>query len=55
VQFSPDLRDAVARGDVTLSIRLWRRPKVRVGGRYPVAGTFIEVTSGPRFARRAYQ
>jgi hypothetical protein len=45
VQFSPDLRDEVAAGIVTLSIRLWRRPKVRVGGRYPVAGTFIEVIS----------
>lgn len=32
-------------GDVSLSVRLWRRPKVRVGGRYPVAGAVIEVTS----------
>jgi hypothetical protein len=45
VQFSPDLRDEVASGAVTVSIRLWRRPKVRVGGRYPVAGTSIEVVS----------
>jgi hypothetical protein len=45
VQFSPDLRDEVAAGKVTVSVRLWRRPKVRVGGRYPVAGTFIEVIS----------
>jgi hypothetical protein len=45
VQFSPDLRDEVAAGKVTVSIRLWRRPKVRVGGRYPVAGAFIEVRS----------
>lgn len=45
MQFSPDLRDEVAAGDVTVSVRLWRRPKVRVGGRYPVAGAAIEVTS----------
>ena len=35
----------VAAGEVTVSVRLWRRPKVRVGGRYPVAGAVIEVTS----------
>jgi hypothetical protein len=45
VQFSADLRDEVAAGEVTLSVRLWHRPKVRVGGRYPVAGALIEVTS----------
>lgn len=45
MEFSRDLRDEVAAGAVTLSIRLWRRPKVRVGGRYPVAGAVIEVTS----------
>jgi hypothetical protein len=45
VQFGADLRDAVATGDVTVSVRLWRRPKVRVGGRYRVAGAVIEVTS----------
>lgn len=45
MQFSPELRQDVAAGEVTLSVRLWRRPKVRVGGRYPVAGAVIEVTS----------
>ena len=45
MQFSPDLRDEVAAGQVTVSVRLWRRPKVKVGGRYPVAGAVIEVTS----------
>ena len=45
MQFSPDLQDEVAAGDVTVSVRLWRRPKVRVGGRYPVAGAVIEVTA----------
>jgi hypothetical protein len=45
VQFSEDLRDEVAAGEITVSIRLWQRPRVRLGGRYPVAGTTIEVTS----------
>ena len=41
--FSRDLRDAVANGSVTVSIRLWSRPKVRTGGRYRTAGVVIEV------------
>jgi hypothetical protein len=43
VQFSPELRDDVAAGDITLSVRLWTRPKVRVGGRYAVGRCRIEV------------
>jgi hypothetical protein len=45
MQCSPDLREGVAVGDITMSVRLWHRPKVRVDGRYPVAGGVIEVTS----------
>jgi hypothetical protein len=45
MDFSPELRDEVAAGAVSVSVRLWRRPKVRVGGRYHVAGAVIEVTS----------
>ena len=43
--FSPDLREAVAAGDITVSIRLWSRPKVRPGGRYTSHGFTIEVDS----------
>jgi hypothetical protein len=43
VQFSPELRDDVASGDITVSFRLWQRPKVKVGGRYPVGPVDIEV------------
>ena len=43
--FSRDLRDAVARGEITVSIRLWTRPQVKVGGHYPVAGVVIEIDS----------
>ena len=43
MQFSPELREGVASGDITVSIRLWSRPKVKVGGRYPTAGVTIEI------------
>jgi hypothetical protein len=45
VRFSPDLREGVARGDITLSIRLWQRPKLRVGRRYESNGFQIEIDS----------
>ena len=45
VMFSRELRDAVAAGDITVSIRLWSRPQVKVGGRYATAGVVIEVDS----------
>jgi hypothetical protein len=43
--FSPDLRDGVASGEITVSIRLWSRPKVKSGGRYATAGVVIEIDS----------
>lgn len=43
--FSRDLRDAVARGEVTVSIRRWSRSQVKVGRRYPAAGVTIEIDS----------
>jgi hypothetical protein len=45
VQFSPELREAVVSGDITVSFRLWRRAKVKVGGRYQVGFGYIEVDS----------
>lgn len=45
MMFSPELRAAVIAGDLTVSYRLWRRSKVRVGGRYPVGPAQIEVDS----------
>jgi hypothetical protein len=45
VEFSRELRDHVIAGEITVSFRLWRRPKVRVGGRYPVGPAHIEVDS----------
>ena len=45
MQFSEDLRAGVLGGDITVSFRLWRRPKVKVGGRYRVLDGTIEVDS----------
>jgi len=45
VEFSKELRDDVISGVITVSFRLWSRPKVRVGGRYRVGGGQIEVES----------
>ncbi len=45
MEFSRELRDEVITGDITVSFRLWRRPKVRVRGRYPVGPAHIEVDS----------
>ncbi len=45
MMFSRDLRDQVANGEVTVSIRLWSRPQVKVGSRYQTAGGVIEVDS----------
>jgi hypothetical protein len=43
--FSRELRDAVARGEITVSIRRWSRPNVKVGGRYSTCGVVIEIDS----------
>ncbi|HMM95502.1 MAG: ASCH domain-containing protein [Micrococcales bacterium] len=45
MQFSRELRDRVASGEITVSIRSWSRPQVREGGRYRTAGVVIEVDS----------
>jgi hypothetical protein len=43
VEFSRELRDDVLAGDITLSVRLWKRPRVKQGGRYRVGPGEIEV------------
>ena len=45
MDFTPRLRPAVIAGEVTVSVRIWQRPHVKVGGRYRVGPGFIEVTS----------
>lgn len=45
VQFSRELRNDVLAGDITLSVRLWKRPRVKRGGRYRVGPGEIEIDS----------
>ena len=45
MMFSHDLRERVAGGEITVSIRLWSRPQVKEGGRYRTAGVVIEIDS----------
>jgi hypothetical protein len=43
VEFSRELRNDVLAGDITLTVRLWKRPQVKEGGRYRVGLGQIEV------------
>lgn len=43
MEFSRELRSDVLAGDITLSVRLWKRPRVKQGGRYAVGLGEIEV------------
>ena len=43
MDFSKELYDDIAAGDLTVSFRLWRRPHAKVGGRYRIGRVEIEV------------
>lgn len=43
MEFSRELRSDVLAGDITVSVRLWKRPRVKPGGRYAVGLGEIEV------------
>jgi hypothetical protein len=43
IEFSRQLRSDVLAGDITLSVRLWKRPRVKQGDRYPVGLGEIEI------------
>lgn len=43
--FTKRLRDRVMLGEISCSVRIWQRPRVKVGGRYPLGPGAIEVTS----------
>ena len=45
MQFTQKLREGVKRGDITTSIRIWKSPHVKAGGRYRMAEGSIVVTS----------
>ena len=43
--FTKRLREGVRRGDITCSIRVWLRPRVKVGGCYPMDDGQIQIDS----------
>ncbi len=43
MQFTKRLREPITRGDVTCTIRIWQRPRVKVGGRYKMDNGFVVV------------
>jgi len=43
VQFTKRLRDPIARGEITCSIRIWQRPHVRMGNRYKLGAGHVVV------------
>lgn len=45
MMFTKSLRDGVRYGRIRSSIRIWKRPHVKVGGRYPMDEGYIVVDS----------
>jgi hypothetical protein len=45
MMFAKRLREGVRRGEVTCSVRIWMRPRVKVGNRYRMEEGEIEVDS----------
>jgi hypothetical protein len=43
--FTKRLRDGVRRGEISCSVRIWKRPHVKVGNRYQMEEGEIEVDS----------
>src|SRR5579863_283968 len=45
MMFTKRLRDGVRSGEITCSVRIWKSPRVKAGGRYPMENGAIEVNS----------
>ncbi len=45
MMFTKRLRDGVRSGQITCSVRIWQRPHVKAGNRYPMEEGQIEVDS----------
>ena len=45
MQFRKADKQAIIRGELSLTFRRWKRPQAKVGGRYRVTGHVIEVTT----------
>ena len=42
--FTKRLRDPILRGEITCTIRIWHKPRVKVGGRYALEHGHVRVT-----------
>jgi hypothetical protein len=45
MQFARQLRDRVMLGEITCSVRIWQRPRVKAGGRYRLGPGEVHVIS----------
>jgi len=43
MMFAKHLRARVRSGEITSSVRIWQRSRVRIDGRYPIEGGYIVV------------
>ena len=43
MQFTRRLHDGIRNGEITVSVRIWQRPHVRVGNRYKLGDGMIHV------------
>lgn len=43
MQFTKRLREPIKRGEITSSVRIWMRPRVKVGGRYRLEEGYVVV------------
>ena len=43
--FAKQLRDAIRRGEITRTVRIWQRCHVKLGGRYRMGDGHVAVTS----------
>jgi len=43
MQFTERLREPIKRGEITCSVRIWMKPKVKVGGRYKLEEGYVIV------------
>ena len=50
--FTKRLREGVRRGRIRCSVRIWMRPHVKAGGRYPMDDGHIVVDSIEKITRR---
>ena len=45
LSFTKRLREPIRRGEIDCTVRIWRSPRVRVGGRYLIEDGVVEVIS----------